>query len=160
MDKKKLLDLFIEELNRELTTIADAAFEAHEAATNEESKAENKYDTRGLEASYLAGAQARRASELRNFINQLSKINIRAYAAGDLIEATALVRLQDEEGGEKNIFLVPKEGGAKVILDGTPVLMISPESPLGQEVWQKQTGDSFELLVKGQRKEFEIVFVC
>lgn len=159
MNKSKLLELFIEELNRELTTIAEAAFEAREAATNEESRAENKYDTRGLEASYLAGAQARRASELRDFINQLSKINIRDYSEGDPIESTALVRLEDEDGEEKNVFLVPKEGGAKVILDGTPVLMISPDSPLGQELWQKQTGDSFELPIKGQRKEFEIVSV-
>ncbi len=160
MDKKKLLELFIGELNRELTTIAEAAFEAHEAATNEESKAENKYDTRGLEASYLAGAQARRASELRDFINQLTKMNIKDYSNGDPIGATALVRLEDERGEEKNVFLVPKEGGAKVFLNGVPILMISPDSPLGQEVWQKQMGDSFDLPVKGQRKEFEIVFVC
>ena len=36
-----------------------------EAATNEESKAENKYDTRGLEASYMAQAQSLRVSELK-----------------------------------------------------------------------------------------------
>lgn len=159
MDKKKILQLFIDELNRELTTITEAAFEAREAATNEESKAENKYDTRGLEASYLAGAQAKRAGELRDFINKLSKVNIRDYSDGSPIESTAFVKLEDEDGEEKNIFIVPREGGAKVSLDGVPVLLISPDSPLGKELWQKFVGDTFELPIKGKRKEFEITFV-
>ena len=50
-------------LTSELDGYKRSARSAHEEATSEQSKAENKYDTRGLEAAYLAGAQSRQAAE-------------------------------------------------------------------------------------------------
>jgi len=159
MDKKVILNKFIDELNRELNTIAEAAFEAKEAATNPESKAENKYDTRGLEASYLAGAQAKRAKELRQFINQLSRLQLRSYNKLEPIESMAFVEIESEDAEKKYIFIVPKEGGMKIDIEGAAVLMISPESPLGQGLWHKKEGDVFSIKLKGQEKEFEVIQV-
>jgi len=50
------------EADREVAKAVLAA--THEAATHAESKAENKYDTRGLEAAYLADGQRRRLHEI------------------------------------------------------------------------------------------------
>src|SRR5581483_11142644 len=60
MDKRRLVETVQQHLAEELATLMQAAKAAHEAATHEESKAEDQHDTRGLEASYLAGSGAAR----------------------------------------------------------------------------------------------------
>ena len=62
--KSDLIERIIEALNESLAVLEKAARAAHDEATHESSKAENKYDTRGLEAAYLAGGQARQAREI------------------------------------------------------------------------------------------------
>lgn len=54
MDKRALIKKIVAQLEAELALLTKAARSAHAEATHESSKAENKYDTRGLEASYLA----------------------------------------------------------------------------------------------------------
>ena len=62
----------IKQINDELEVIKKSAEIAHDDATHEESRAENKYDTRGLESSYLAGAQMERVRIL-SFISQTNR---------------------------------------------------------------------------------------
>ena len=51
-------------------------------ATHEQSKAENKYDTRGLETSYLAHRQARQMMEMEAAITALKNMDIRTFGPG------------------------------------------------------------------------------
>ena len=64
VNKQSLVKKIIARLTGELELYAKAAHAAHAEATHEQSKAENKYDTRGLEASYLARGQSKQAAEL------------------------------------------------------------------------------------------------
>src|SRR4029079_11978947 len=91
IDKKALIASLCEQLAEKQRTIEVAAEAAREAATHEESKPENDKDTRALEASYLAGAQAARARELKAVLNALSFLPLRAFGAGDPIDLSALV---------------------------------------------------------------------
>lgn len=59
MNKSLIRQQILERLNDELIAAQSALQSAHEAATHEDSVAENKYDTFGLEAAYLAHGQAR-----------------------------------------------------------------------------------------------------
>ena len=59
LNKAQLLHQVIAHLETALSQAQQAAQTAYEAATDEENIAENKYDTLGLEASYLATGQAR-----------------------------------------------------------------------------------------------------
>jgi hypothetical protein len=68
VDKTQIVAAIRAELERELAVIAKAAEDAQRAATHEESKPENEYDTRGLERSYLARGQAQRAAEIQRSI--------------------------------------------------------------------------------------------
>ena len=54
MNKHAVLQLILEKLTVDLDIVQRAAQTAYETATHEENIAENKYDTLGLEASYLA----------------------------------------------------------------------------------------------------------
>ena len=68
VDKKALIGKIIEQLTAELELFAKAARASHAEATHEQSKAESKYDTRGLEASYLARGQSRQLAETEQAI--------------------------------------------------------------------------------------------
>ena len=65
MDKFLLQHQVLARLTEDLRHAEEAVRAAHETATHEENVAENKYDTLGLEAAYLATGQARRAYFLR-----------------------------------------------------------------------------------------------
>ncbi len=58
MNKQTVHQLILDKLKIDLDIAERAAQTAYETATHEENIAENKYDTLGLEASYLAAGQA------------------------------------------------------------------------------------------------------
>jgi hypothetical protein len=59
MNKCALLKKIVAKLTSELEVYFRAAQASRAEATHEQSKAESKYDTRGLEASYLARGQSK-----------------------------------------------------------------------------------------------------
>src|ERR1041384_8656274 len=94
LKKTNLLARIVEALHNNLAILDKAARAAHAEATHESSKAENKYDTRGLEAAYLAGGQARQAREILEAIELYEKLPARAFVPGDFIDLTAFVTLE------------------------------------------------------------------
>lgn len=58
-------------MNQEHEALSKALADSSAAATDPDSKAEGKYDTRSLELSYLAAGQARQAGALLDAIEQL-----------------------------------------------------------------------------------------
>lgn len=65
LDKKVILDHLIDNLKKELIEVETAAHSSRDLATADDLKSEGKYDTRAIEASYLAGAQAKRVEEIK-----------------------------------------------------------------------------------------------
>ncbi len=109
MNKRTIINKITAKLAGELEVYFRAAQYARAEATHEQNKAENKYDTRGLEASYLARGQSKQAAELEAAIAEFEKLSVRAFAAGEAIALGALVEL--EHGGEKTFyFLGPRAG--------------------------------------------------
>ncbi|RZA05588.1 MAG: transcription elongation factor GreAB, partial [Proteobacteria bacterium] len=79
MNKHAVLQLVLEKLSADLDIAQRAAQTAYETATHEENIAENKYDTLGLEASYLAAGQARRVEEIKLSLTLCQNVALRAY---------------------------------------------------------------------------------
>src|SRR4051812_26647871 len=96
MTKAHLIKQIVASLSESLAVLQKAARAAHAEATHESSKAENKYDTRGLEAAYLAGGQARQAKEILDSIELYEALATKAFAPGEPIALTALVELQTD----------------------------------------------------------------
>uniref|UniRef100_C6E8W0 GreA/GreB family elongation factor n=1 Tax=Geobacter sp. (strain M21) TaxID=443144 RepID=C6E8W0_GEOSM len=133
--------LIIERLAADLAVLTNAARAAHEAATHEENIPDNKYDTLSLEASYVAQGQANRAQEIRRALHAYRSLEPQAFGAGQAIRLTALVTLEGEDGCGKTFFLGPQEGGLKLEIEGEEVVVITPGSPMGQELIGKSAGD-------------------
>ncbi|MBC86165.1 MAG: hypothetical protein CL677_03210 [Bdellovibrionaceae bacterium] len=156
IDKNKITQALIEELKREFKTLADGATEAREAAISEESKPENKYDTRSLEASYLAGAQAKRAKELRQIITQFEKLVPKTFQEGDWIESTALIHVLIDDNEKRWFFLTAQKGGMRVMVDGQMIYTLSLNSPLGRKFVKKMSGDEVEFEAGGSLRVYSI----
>lgn len=144
MNKKDLMAHLLEDLRNVLESLVHSALEAKEAATNEESKPENKYDTRGLEASYLAGAQALRAEELKRSIALLESLNLADHVDGSKPRVGTLIHIQINGEKEKFLFLLPTAGGTKATFEGKEVLVVTPDSPVGQLLLVTEEGESFD----------------
>lgn len=156
-DKKIIFENLIDIIAEELDVCIRAANSAHEAATHEELVAENKYDTKGLEASYLAGAQARRANELQIDIDEIKKIQIKSFSEQEAIDYSSLVEIEDEDGASKFLLIVNRAGGYKIQYQGVEIQSITPASPLGQKLWKKKLDDEIELKTQAQSKYYSII---
>ena len=140
MDKRSLVGQILDRLDAELLRYAQAAREAQAGATDEQSRAENKYDTRGLEASYLAHGQSRQALETAQAREQLATLAVRDFVPGEPVGVGALVELEgaDERGW---YFLAPAAGGTETVHEGREILVLTPQSPLGRAVLGKRRGE-------------------
>lgn len=157
MNKTHVQTLIIEKLQADLAIAKDALKASHEAATHAESKAENKYDTRGLEAAYLADGQRRRVHEIEQALSSYRNLPVRSQV-DEPIKLGALVSLE-RDGDCRWVFLGPDAAGLRVAPDGTEVLVISPRSPLGQALLGRGDGDEVEVVVDGRRQHYEVIAV-
>jgi len=158
MDKRGLIQKIIAKLLNELEVYFRAAQASRAEASHEQSKPENKYDTRGLEASYLARGQSRQAAELETAIAEFEKLDPRAFAAGEAIDIGALVELETD--GERAYYLIgPRAGGTEVVQDKKEVCVITPQSPLGTQLMEKKSGDRPQLFLAGRKQPARIVSV-
>lgn len=156
--KRKLIQRIIAELAGGLNLYAKAARAAHAEATHESSKAENKYDTRGLEASYLARGQSKQAAETAQAIEEFERLVPRTFTAEDEIDVGAFVELK-AKSSSAFYFIGPRGGGTEVAHNGEDVLVITPSSPLGQQIVGRKEGDKVKLHIAGSSSEFRIAAV-
>lgn len=158
IDKKQLLEAIRAQLETDRAALMAAAQSTYEAATGEESQPENEYDTRALEASYLAGAQAKRVSDIDEQLAMFKILELRSFGSQTPIAATALVEL-DLEGHRSTVFLLPKGGGLFIKLNEAQIQTITPSSPLGEALLGLKEGDLAIVEIGEDTKEYEILKV-
>lgn len=164
MDKFLLQQQVLERLAEDLQQAEQAARVAHETATHEENIAENKYDTLGLEAAYLATGQARRAEAIRQAMAHWRQFLPRPYDPSQGIQLGAWVCLVDADDKQQQLFLGPAGGSMQLVCGTQPVQVISSEAPLGRAMLGKCEGDevSMQRASTGQqlaRQQFEVLWV-
>ena len=158
MNKAALVKKIIAHLDKDLDLYSKAARAAHAEATHEQSKAENKYDTRGLEAAYLARGQSRQAAEILQARDEFAKLDLKPFGPKDPIALSALVELEGD--GERTFYFVgPRAGGTEISHDKKMILVITSSSPLGGQLDGKKAGDRLELAFGGSKSIYRIVAV-
>ena len=157
MDKFLLQQQVLERLTEDLLQAEQAVRTAHETATHEENIAENKYDTLGLEAAYLATGQARRAEAIRHSMTHWRQFRPGPYDADKGIQLGALVCLVNSDGKQQHIFLGPVGGSMKLVNGAQLVHVISSESPLGMVMLGKCEGDEVSINVALVLQQFEVL---
>jgi hypothetical protein len=143
MNKQDVLKQLTEKLRQQLTVMTEAAKNTHKAATGEEAKQEGKYDTRGLEASYLAGAQAEQTRKLAESLRIFESLELQEFPPDSPVAPGALV--ETECNGTIHYFLLtPCAGGLSIDYQAGQLTAISPDAPIYQQLIHCKTGDLIE----------------
>ncbi|SMF76705.1 GreA/GreB family elongation factor [Pseudobacteriovorax antillogorgiicola] len=148
MNKKNLLEKIICELEQRLVILTHSAADADRESQQEQNVPLSQIDHRALEASMLASAQLERVREAQQVIQVYRQLPVRPFQLGDEVQPSALVELE-HDGRSYYVFLGPQGAGTVVDFDGHPVEVITPHSPLGEELLEKQVHD--EIFVESPR---------
>jgi len=144
IDKQALKKDLLFRLRKEKDQILSAARSAHEGAVHSEAVAKSKYETFGLELSYLAGSQYERANILSHDIAKLEQQRLPAFTEDDPVGVWACVEVASESGEE--FYFISLFGAGMTILQGQhSVVILSPESPLGKKLVGCWEGDDFQI---------------
>lgn len=155
INKKKIVNKIIENLQNELHEVEGAAKSARDLATQDDLKSEGKYDTRAIEASYLAGAQQKRVEELKIDIQMLEELEIQNSKN---IQMGSLI-LIEHNNNKRHYFLTASAGGTIINVDGENILVISVFSPLGSSALGLSKDESFEVETPKEIRLYHILKV-
>jgi transcription elongation GreA/GreB family factor len=161
MDKKFLVEQLAERL-REASQVARkasqaAADQAREGAT----PAEKREDARtALEFGALAKGQKERADRMAAELGTLAIFNPKKLSAQTPIALGAIVEVEDGELG-RTFFLAPVGAGIELTGPGGDgfLSVVTPVSPIGKAVLGRKVGDSVEVTIKNEPREWTITYV-
>lgn len=145
LNKTWLVDQLVSQLKEELLQAEQAAQHAMEGAIHDQSKAETQYDTLGLEHAYLAEGQSRRIAELKDAITLLQHMALPDIGEEDAIILGTLIHVENEQNQQtQTLFLAASGGGKKIVSDTHEIMVITPYSPLGEELLGRYQDDEFK----------------
>jgi len=162
MDKKFLVEQLSERL-REASHVARkasqaAADQAREGAT----PAEKREDARtALEFGALAKGQKERADRMTAELSTLAVFIPKSFSAQTPIALGAIVEVEDGELG-RTFFLAPVGAGIELTGPGGDgfLSVVTPVSPIGKAVLGRKVGDSVEVTIKNEPREWTITYVA
>lgn len=154
--KKLLMEELLRRCRQELADLEEAAKANKDFATDQEFKAESKYDTRALEASYLASAEAKRVEELRLEIQILEDVDLEASRKLGEISIGALVELEHQDQ-RRLYFLIPTAGGTLLKVGQHAVLVVSVFSPIGDALLGLGKDQEFEVETPKETRTYKIL---
>ena len=155
VNKNKLKDKIITELESQLNVLSHSADDAKTESFQETNVPLSQTDHRALEAGLLAKAQTQRVEQFQNVIQLFKNLPVKDFQSNDEIQPSALVEL--EHLGKTHFYFLGLQGaGTMVQCDGHPVEVITPKSPLGEELLDKHVHD--EILVDSPKglQEYKI----
>ena len=154
--KKKILEKLLAKVREELSALEAAGESAASYAREGDVKSDGKYDTRGIEAAYLAGAQMKRVEELKLEVQMLEEIPTRIFEKSEPVALGALVDIEFK-GQTRRYFVCSTAGGTLLEIDGQTILVISVFSPIGDAVLGLSVGEEFELETPQENRVYRVV---
>lgn len=159
MDKQFMVD----QLAARIRDTLEVALREQEAAAIEArdgaSPSEKRDDARtALEFSNLARAQGRRALAAQEELARIE--NFRPRRSGDRVSLGDIVEIEDGETG-RTIFLAPVGAGIELTMpDGDGfVTVVTPSSPMGKAILGRELGDTVEISVKGEERDWTVTYI-
>ncbi len=154
--KVAILNELLKRAKEELKLLEASRDASTSLATDQEFKAESKYDTRAIEASYLASAETKRVEELKLEIQILEDIDLDASKKMEEVAIGALVDLL-HQNQLRSYFLLPTAGGTLLSVEGKLILVVSVFSPIGDALLGLKTGEEFEVETPKEVRTYKVI---
>ena len=155
IDKNLIVSQLVQQLESDLCALEEVAHSSKEYVTDGDVKPEGKYDTRAIEASYLAGAQEKRVEEIKLDLQMLKDLELHPSSSAQL-GSLVKIKFNNED---RLYFISSTAGGSIVNINGTTVLVISVFSPIGSEILNLEANDAFEVETPGGSRHYQVVAV-
>ena len=153
MKKEILRESLIKQVTLERDHQKKLVDDTKELQTHTDLKSEGKYDTRAIEASYLADGQRKRLEELELDLQMLEEIPVEK---SETIQIGALALL-NHQGQNRWYYFSPNCGGTLLQLEGSAVLVISVFSPLGNEAVGLSVDDEFIVETPKEERLYKVI---
>jgi transcription elongation GreA/GreB family factor len=161
MDKQFLVEQLAERLRKSASVARRASQTAAEVARDGATPAEKREDARvALEFSSLAKGQTERATRVAAELGTLGVFRPAKLASGSSIALGAIVEVEDGEQG-RTFFLAPVGAGIELTGPGGDgfLSVVTPISPIGKAVLGRRVGDTVEVIVQDEPREWTITYV-
>jgi transcription elongation GreA/GreB family factor len=169
MDKRFLVEQLAERLRESVAVARKAGQAAADEAREGATPAEKRENARvAMEFAGLARGQKERAGRTAAELSTLETFRPPRLPAGAPISVGAIVEveveLEEEAGGGsqgRTFFLAPVGAGVELSGPGGDgfLSVVTPVSPIGKAVLGRRVGDTVEVLVQGEPREWTITFV-
>ncbi|WPB76830.1 GreA/GreB family elongation factor [Archangium violaceum] len=169
LDKHALLDQLAERLRQSDRLAHRAELEAREAARTLATESEKKEDGRAvIEYGSLATGQAQRARRVQEEIKALADFQqegVPRFSRKSPVALGALIDMstEDEEGfSERTFFMLPVGAGTELTGPGGDgfLSVITPASPVGRALLGRREGDTIEVTLAGEVREWTVLEVA
>jgi len=157
MIKAALIAAIIKHLEETRDKALIAAEAARATAVDKENIAENKYDTLGLEAAYLAHGQSSRVQEIVLELAEFYKLATLKAAGPIAVSLGSLVHLTDDKNNSRWLLVGPGAAGLTINHGNITVTVITSDSPLGKSIIGATIDDEVSFAVADQLNWFSIV---
>jgi len=168
LNKKELIEQLAMHIRESAQLAAKEGEAAREAARSMQTESEKKEDGRAmLEMGSLAKGQERRAREAQDALRALATFTNRGLpriGPKSAVELGAIVDVSvDGERGteERTYFLLPVGAGTELTGPGGDgfLSVITPASPVGRALLGRRAGDSIDVTIAGEVREWTLVEV-
>lgn len=162
MDKASLLAQVVARVQQALDIAHKTASGSREAAQTIADEKEKKADARaGLEFGALATGHEKRARQLHAELEALGQVRLRPFGRRDPVDLGAVVEVEDGQEG-RTFFVLPVAAGSEITGPGGDgvLTVVSAASPMGRAVLGRRVGESVEVMVQGEPREWTITYVC
>ncbi len=162
VDKRALVQQLASRIQQSAAIAQRAVVDATEGARESATPAEKREDGRvALEFQSLAKGQAQRVERANAALAALETFQPKPLASRARISVGAVVEVEDGVAG-RTFFLAPVGAGVELTgPDGDGFLsVVTPSSPIGRAVLGRCVGDTVQVDIPGDVKEWTITFVC
>jgi transcription elongation GreA/GreB family factor len=163
MDKQDLVAQLEGQLREKARLAGRSARECADEAMNGASGKEKTVDSRvAMEYASLARGQKQRAEKASTALHAIEGFRPPALSSHSHVAVGAIVEIEDEDSGEGRTFFLAPVGAGMTLLgpDGDGHLsVVTPASPIGKAVQGRRLGDVVDVTVKGELREWKIVWV-
>ena len=169
LDKKHLIAQLIERLQHSDRVAHRAEADAREAASSLATESEKREDGRAaIEFGSLATGQAARARRLAEELQALTAFAEAPFPRFGRTSPVALgaivdVATEDDDGpAERTFFVLPAGAGSELTgPDGDGFLsVITPASPVGRALMGRRAGETAEVTLAGEVREWTVLDVA
>jgi len=162
MDKRFLIEQLSDRLRESAHVARKAGQAAAEEARDGATAAEKRENARvAQEYAGLARGQAARASRAIAELSTLESFRPEPLPKGAPIALGAIVEVEEEgDGIGRTFFLAPVGAGVELTGPGGDgfLSVVTPQSPIGKAVLGRRVGESIEVTVQGEPRDWTITY--